>query len=177
MGRDDAVAVCDPVFLLSKEEWEEMVPNLGLDSKNYVLVYDFDNNPIIEQIAKSIAKAKGLDIYNVGAFRKSYAKKNFIYIGPIKFLSLIKKASYVVSNSFHATAFSVIFRKQFCVVKRNEDINERMVSLLVDLGLEKRIVSDYGDVLFDKINYDNVIHAICKSIDVSETYLKSALER
>ncbi len=177
LGRSDAVAVCDPVFLLSKEDWSEMCIDMGLKSKKYILVYDFDNNPVVEQVAKGIAKAKGLGIYNVGPFRKSYAKKNFVYAGPIEFLSLVKDADYIISNSFHATAFSLIFQKQFCVVKRKEAINERMVSLLGDLGLDDKIISKYNDDIFNTINYGDVMQVYCKNLNSSKSYLSIALGR
>ena len=175
LGRSDAVAVCDPVFLLSKEEWSDMCIDMGLKSKRYLLVYDFDNNPVVEQIAKGIAKAKGLDIYNVGPFRKSYAKKNFVYAGPLEFLSLVKDADYIISNSFHATAFSLIFQKQFCVVKRKEAINERMVSLLEEFGIADRIVSEFNDSLQDVIKYYKVIQILDRKVDESKSYINKAL--
>lgn len=177
LGRSDAVAVCDPVFLLSKEEWSEMCIDMGLESNKYLLVYDFDNNPVVEQIAKEIAKAKGLGIYNVGPFWKSYARKNFVYAGPLEFLSLVKDADYIISNSFHATAFSLIFQKQFCVVKRKEAINERMVSLLADLGLNYRVVSGYEDRLLSLINYDNVMQICNENVNSSKLYMNIALAK
>ena len=175
LGRSDTVAVCDPVFLLSREEWSELCIDMGLESNKYLLVYDFDNNPVVKQIAKSIAKAKGLDIYNVGPFRKSYAKKNFVYAGPLEFLSLVKDADYIISNSFHATAFSLIFHKQFCVIKRKEAINERMVSLLEEFGIADRIVSEFNDSLQDVIKYDKVIQILDRKVDESKSYINKAL--
>lgn len=175
LGRSDAVAVCDPVFLLSKEEWSKMCIDRGFESNKYLLVYDFDNNPVVEQIAKGVAKTKGLDIYNVGPFRKSYAKMNFVYAGPLEFLTLVKEADYIISNSFHATAFSLIFQKQFCTFKRKEAINERMVSLLVDLGLTDRIASLFNDNLFNIVNYEDVMLVLNSNVDMSKSYLNEAL--
>lgn len=177
LGRNDAEAVCDPVFLLSKEQWSDMCVDLGSKSNQYVLVYDFDNNPVVKQIAKGIAKAKGLDIYNVGPFRRNYASKNFVYSGPIEFLSLLKGADYVISNSFHATAFSLIFQKQFCVVKRNEAINERMVSLLADLKLSSRIINEFNNAILSNIDYSQTQECMNDYIAHSMGYLNKALRR
>ena len=175
LGRDDAVAVCDPVFLLSKEKWNNMGKDLGLKQKKYILVYDFDNNPIIEQIAKKIAKVKGLCIFNVGPFKKSYAVKNYIYSDPIDFISLVRDASYIVSNSFHATAFALIFNKDFCVVNRKEALNERMASLLADLQLDDRIASKYHPSLLNTINYNHIQLKMKKMVEYSKLFLTNAL--
>ena len=176
LGRNDVVAVCDPVFLLPKEEWCHVSNDLGFNSEKYILIYDFDKSPIIDQIAKAIAIDKELSIYNVGPFKKKYAKKNFTYTGPIDFISLVRDASYIISNSFHATAFAIIFNKDFCVVKRTEALNERLVSMLKDLQLDSRIASNYQSDLLDIINYDLINLNLNKVIDYSKMYLSNALK-
>lgn len=175
LGRNDVVAVCDPVFLLSKEEWLHMGKDIGLESEKYILIYDFDKSPIIDQVAKAIAFDKGFSIYNVGPFKKKYAKKNYTYTGPIDFISLVRDASYIISNSFHATAFAIIFNKNFCVVKRTEALNERLVSLLGDLQLDERITSDFHSGLLDDISYEPINIKLNKVIDFSKRFLSNVL--
>lgn len=164
------VAVCDPVFLLSKEKWESFLLPQKKHEK-YVLVYDFDNNQVIQSIAETIAENHGLKIYNIGATQKKYASKNFIYSGPFEFLSLIHDASFVISNSFHATAFSLIFQRDFCVINRKEDINIRMSSLLRNLHLTNRIVSEYSNSLKIPIDYSSINPIIEKDIHFSKQFL------
>lgn len=164
------VAVCDPVFLLSKEKWESFLLPQKKHEK-YVLVYDFDNNQVFKSIAETIAENHGLKIYNIGATQKKYASKNFIYSGPFEFLSLIHDASYVISNSFHATAFSLIFQRDFCVINRKEDINIRMSSLLNDLHLTNRIVSEYSNSLKIPIDYSSINSIIGKKTHFSKQFL------
>jgi len=176
LGRNDVVAVCDPVFLLSKDEWHHMGNNIGLNNQKYILIYDFDKSPIIDQIAKTIAKFKGLSIYNVGPFKKNFAKKNYTYTGPIDFISLVRDASFIISNSFHATAFALIFNKDFCVVKRTEALNERLVSLLKDLQLEEHITSDFHSGLLEEIKYDPINMKLNKVIDFSKKFILNVLK-
>lgn len=164
------IAVCDPVFLLSKEKWESFLLPQKKHEK-YVLVYDFDNNQVIQSIAETIAENHGLKIYNIGATQKKYASKNFIYSGPFEFLSLIHDASFVISNSFHATAFSLIFQRDFCVINRKENINIRMSSLLNDLHLTNRIVSEYSNSLKIPIDYSSINPIIEKDIHFSKQFL------
>lgn len=67
-------------------------------------------------------------------------------MGPLEFLDLVKNAEFIISNSFHATAFSIIFHKEFCVVKRKENINTRMIDLLKEVGLEDRMVGSLSEL-------------------------------
>ena len=100
----------------------------------YILIYDFDSNPLIKNMALKLAKENGLKIFTVNKNIK-YANSNFWLKGPEFFLSLLANAELVISNSFHAVAFSLIFNKQFYVVNRDEKINTRMRDLLVLLDI------------------------------------------
>lgn len=119
----------DPVFLLSSEEWNEIADGTG-QGERYVVVYDFYDDEKIMQVAQSIAADKGCKIYAVCPTPLSYADKNFVYAGPETFVSLIKNASYVVSNSFHGTVFAIIYNVPFKVVDRPDGLNVRMHDLL-----------------------------------------------
>lgn len=177
LGRKDGVAVCDPVFLLPANEWEELIKpeNNSVVQDKYVLVYDFEHSPQVRDIARRIAQEWECKIFSVGAFREKYATKNFVNAGPLDFLALMKNARFVISNSFHATAFSLIFRRPFCVVNRSDGINERMKSLLEDYGLEKRIVADYNSSLFDDVDWHQMQDALDKDIACSKSFLEDAL--
>ena len=174
LGRTDGVAVCDPVFLLTREQWENMLPNQQIHEK-YLLVYDTEYSPKVKEIAKRIAKEKKLKIYNVSAFQIGYADKDLWASSPTDFVQLIRGASYVVSNSFHATAFSLIFERDFCVVNRTEGINERMKSLLEGYHLEERMVSAYAALPLASIDYQEVRILLQKDIDYSKDFLEKAL--
>ena len=174
LGRGDGVAVCDPVFLLSSDFWISLLS--PIKSRPYVLVYDFEHSARIRQCAQFIAEQKGLDIISVGPFPEKYAKKNFVNVGPLEFINLIQHSAYFISNSFHGTAFSLIFRKNFFVVNREEGINERMKSLLKDLGLEERLVSGIQRLSLDDIEYDEPLLKLQAVIRSSKDFLKKNLE-
>lgn len=171
LGRTDGVAVCDPVFLLTKEEWNDLLPSDKI-KEQYMLVYDCENSTAIKNIAKKVSKQLKIKIYNVSGKRLSYADKNFWTSGPLDFVRLIRDAEYVVSNSFHATAFSLIFEKEFCVVNRSEAINERMKSLLADFGLENRLVSNDKELPSLSIDYSLVKTKIEEFIQESKYFLR-----
>jgi len=174
LGREDGVAVCDPVFLLSKEQWNEVVSRTH-EKERYLLVYDTEHSAKIEEIAQQIAKEKKLKIYNVSGFRLGYVDKDMWTSSPLDFVQLIREADYVVSNSFHATAFSLIYERDFCVVNRSEGINERMKSLLESCEIEERLVTAYSDSVLYHIDYQKVNSQLCRDIDASKIFLNKWL--
>lgn len=119
----------DPVFLLSSEEWDAIADGTGKDEK-FVLVYDFYADDEIRKMAQSIAAEKMCKIYAICSSELSYADKNFVYSGPETFVSLVKHASCVVSNSFHGTVFAMIYQVPFKVLDRPDGLNVRMHDLL-----------------------------------------------
>ena len=176
LGRIDGVAVCDPVFLLSKKEWGRLIENYVINcNEKYLLVYLTDKSDEIKHIALDIQKSTGWEIYNVGAFSMKWAHRNFINVGPLDFVKLISGAQYVISNSFHATAFSLIFERNFCVVNRKEGINERMKSILEDVGLEHRLSSSYSKEMLSYIDYTEVWKEMSVIIDSSKSWLGKVL--
>ena len=132
--------VLDPVFLLPKSDWEKIADNTG-EREKYVFVYDFMNSPAVRKKAQYIAKENGLSIFSIGDKRLLYCDKNYIYAGPQTFLGLIRNASYIVSNSFHGTAFAMIFAIPCAIVNREDGLNVRMRDLAeLDIAhLDKKI--------------------------------------
>ena len=170
LGIDNGIQVMDPVFLLSKETWLNMAYEVDKKQK-YIFVYDFDGNELIKEIALKVAKKKSLKIYTV--FKSDYSDKVIKGMGPIDFISYIKNAEFVISNSFHGTAFSIIFEKQFVVVNRKEAINTRMRDLLSVLKIENRLISENHNFnnLIKDINYEEVNKYVNERLEISKMYL------
>lgn len=176
LGRTDGVRVCDPVFLLDVMHWHSIVtPVSSKIESDYCLIYDFDRNPLIKRLAGEISKKRSLKIVSVSPYNESYVDYNFSCIGPVEFLSLLAGASFVISNSFHATAFSIMFHKDFIVVGRNENINVRMDSILQDLGLTNRKANCWNENLLANINWDDVEAKLKNIISDSKRFLKDSL--
>lgn len=176
MGITKAVQVLDPVFLLEKEEWEKLIKEscIKKNKDSYLIVYDFDDNEDIKEICIEIAKKLNLKIFSF--FSNNYADKVISNYGPIEFLSIIKNSSFVISNSFHGTAFSIIFEKPFFVINRKENLNSRMIDLLSMLDLEDRMISrleDYKQYSF-KINVNKKLE---KQINNSKQYISDILKK
>lgn len=171
-GIPNAEAVLDPVFLLEKAHWESMARLPAEAETPYLLVYDFDNSPAVRALAEKIARERGLKIYSI--FALPYAQRCFALGGPREFLGLVRQASFVLSNSFHATAFSTIFEREFAVVERTEKINTRMRDFTALLGVPERMLS-VDDSIPPAIDWSSVRHRLEAEIASSKAYIDRVL--
>lgn len=172
LGIRNATAVLDPVFLLPRAQWESLAVKPRNCKEPYLLVYDFDNGGEVRQLAERIAKARGLKIYSI--FRARYATRCFCNCGPLEFLWLVKNADFVLSNSFHATAFSVIFQREFAVVRREDGLNSRMQDFLALLGIPERMCSADAEIE-TKIDWNAVSTRLEEAIERSKGYIGQVL--
>ena len=171
LKRDSSVVV-DPVFLLNRSQWTVFCRHYGYTQKSgeYAFLFFLNkNDDVIFAIKRLMAKIK--------------TEVRFIEDGhPEAFVSAIANAKYVFTDSFHATAFSVIFEKEFYCFERNIDSTiqqkSRLLCLLNRLGIENRYLTSFDDRLFDNsaICYDEVNEALKKNIDASKAFLSNTLE-
>ncbi|MFA7615951.1 MAG: polysaccharide pyruvyl transferase family protein [Weeksellaceae bacterium] len=174
LGIENGVQVLDPVFLLDKSHWEQFISPIEED---FVFVYDFDSNPVVKEIALRLKKEKGWKIYTQNQ-NIDYSDQNFWLEGPEKFLSLVARSKMNLTNSFHSTAFSLIFERQLTVVNRSEKINTRMRDLLGLMGLESHLISSVRE--FEKltaIDFENLRPEIQKQIEHSKQFLINSLNQ
>ena len=101
--------------------------------------------------------------------------KNFVNSGPDVFVSLVRNATCVVSNSFHATAFSFIFKRDMFVVKRADGLNTRMQDLLSRYGLSDRLVDSNtsSSTLLSHIDFNKVDDVLSSEIENSKEWLRN----
>lgn len=135
--------VLDPVFLLDRDEWRKLSRPVSVDS-NYLFLYFLQENEKLLECAKKYAEENGLKIYEVHptlATRHNGCKR-LENVGPKEFIWLIENASCVCTNSFHATAFSTIFRKKLIHIP-NSKSPERTTSLLERVGIELKTDKEF----------------------------------
>ena len=147
--------VLDPVFLLTKEEWYSFIQSGRIMKSRYILVYDLypDDEHILHE-ARRLAVKYDLRIIAVDALSKCrYADKSISNAGPKEFVNLIANAEYVITNSFHATAFSLIFNRKFSVYYKYSNIS-RISDILSGVGLETQLNADSPNynIDWDKVN-------------------------
>lgn len=175
--------VLDPTLLLNKEEWANTF-NLAVTEnqrEKYMLVYAFLDYNYLKEIAIDIAKKKNLKIYWITASLEYDKKIKYIRdSSPIQFLELFYHADYILTNSFHGTAFAINFNKDFNVelLVSNSKVNSRMENLLKLMDLNDRIVSEKNGIYTSKmINYERVNNILENERNNSLNYLQNALVR
>lgn len=171
--------VLDPTLLLDASDWMNFIRKEP--SKGYVLVYGIHNNSRLDEYAKKFAKKASLPLVRISPMMHQLTRGGkMIWLPDIgKFLSYIKNASYLITDSFHGTAFAINFGTQFVEVLHNNGTDSRNRSILELTGLTDRIVIDTADFSYieKKIDFDLVNQIICmerkKSFDILEIMLKT----
>ena len=150
----------DPTFLLKNDYWNTKTSEDGVTSENSLLLYILGKNDKIPQFCHNIKKQKNIEKIYTFSKQKFGVKgiKSIATSGPLEFLNHFRTSKYILTNSFHGTVFSIIFKKDFFVMLP-EKRPERLISLLNKLGLENRIISDVENlnkIINDKIDYKNI---------------------
>lgn len=146
-GVDNAEWVCDPTLLLDAESYRTLYREneIRKPQKKYIFVYMLNNQ--YEFNLDSIyrfAKERNLDVIFVTGNYKAEKRKLFYATIP-EWLYLIDNAEYVISNSFHCAVFSILFKKQFGVVKLSgihSGMNTRLDSLFDLFSISERYIRD-----------------------------------
>ena len=133
-----AKVVVDPTLLLGKENYEHLCAYR--EKNGGMLVYRLHNNQkIFEKIESYLSKRI-----------KSYKVQSEMSI--LDWLSSIRSADFVLTNSFHGIVFSILFKVPFFnVIVEGSDMNDRIFTLLSNLGLENRCIQKYDEKLIEEM--------------------------
>lgn len=188
-GRDVPV-VCDPTLLFTGEEWLSIQKDEPIVEDKYILCYFLGNNPPHREFAKRLREATGCKIIaltHLDEFVKSdesYADETPYNVNPADFLNLIRNATYVCTDSFHCSVFSMLYKKVFFTFKRyarktKSSTNSRLDTLFRLAGVSERILEGTEDIqkcLYMEIDYNSVHQNFAKIREESYQYLQKALE-
>lgn len=141
-----AKQVLDPTLLMDADAWSEYVKPMKKPEK-YVLVYQIHANSDLDHYAVKFAEKAELPLLRVSPLlHQAKRSGKFVYCPDISgFLDLVKNAAYMVTDSFHGTAFAINFNTQFVEVLPNTGTSSRNQSILKLTGLTDRIVRDLND--------------------------------
>ncbi|MCR4900453.1 MAG: polysaccharide pyruvyl transferase family protein [Treponema sp.] len=170
LGRDVEV-VCDPTFLLEKEDWAdiEMKVKKNLPQK-YILLFLLSRSDNIIKQAINWSIKTGYPIYNIAYNVKKISNIHDINnVGPNEWLWLVRNSSYVFTNSFHGIALSLNMQKQVWVELSAIGRNTRIYDMTKRYGVESRILNNGFDTT--EINYEKVNDAINSDRQYSLSYL------
>lgn len=164
--------VADPIFLLTKTEWQKIAIEPKYSQK-YIFIYDLNGGNNLIKIAKEIKKHTGYSIIcQTQKAHKFYNIDKQLYnLGPEEFIGHLINAEYIVTDSFHGTAFSVLFNKMQYIYIARPKASSRIKSLMELIKGENRIIDDvsnfqiYKEDIPFKYDLDNVQKLINSSKD------------
>lgn len=170
-----ATKVLDPTFLI---EYGDITSIPRFEDK-YLLIH-IQGTLTLEQerFIELVAKNKNLTVVSIGRYNK-IADKNLIAVSPEEWLGYFRKASYIATNTYHGSIFSIIFQRLFTVFFTKHKSN-KTVDLLNHLGLENRILKDgikpgpVEEVFY--IDYASAYKVLEAEILKSKTCLLEALD-
>ena len=187
IANKDARLVCDPTLLLTKNDYVKLAKGSELKSPNspyilvYALSYAFDPYPQIQNIVNTVKEqlgykvvylfANSVDHYHIG--------QSITSAGPLEFLDLFLNAKFVVTSSFHGTAFAINFEVPFIsVIPGSAKKDSRIRSLLETLDLSSQAITTNQVLpkeLPIEIDYDSVRIKLDRYRGDSEKFLKQIL--
>ena len=134
-------------------------------------------------IVHDYCRAKGLDLVMMGIhlkYRKCAAE--VLWGGPSEFLTAIRNATTVITDSFHATVFSIIFGKNFYTFQRfsendKSSQNSRLLNLFQKLNIRGRFVKDNNWDVIEELDYPDIYERLDREKDFSINYLQTALTK
>ena len=140
-----AKQVLDPTLLLDKKFWEQYIK--PIKKKKYILVYQLHNNKRLENYAKRVAKEKNLPLIRVSVSYHQFTRAGRLVLCPSlgEFLSYVKEAELMITDSFHGTAFAINFNTPFVEVLPNNNTGTRNISILNLTKLSDRVLKDDND--------------------------------
>lgn len=177
------LTVLDPTLLVDNKSFDEIAKEIHVPFDNYIFYYSLDgfdkrkrNVEELRILSKRLRK-------KIVAFTPEWPKKekninNVIDIGPSEFLAYIKNADLVCTNSFHGTALSISFKKDFYVLDEYDGKDQRKISILKLLGISDRMISGKTNVEtlnIQSINYSQVENRLNVLRENSDDFLRTAI--
>lgn len=162
-------AVLDPVFLIGREAWQRV--ERPPEREGYILLYLTEANPDLYDYARRLSRERDLPVVELkGAKWAEDVFPTDYTAGPAEFLGYLHRAACVVTNSFHAVAFSIIYQKQFMVFL-HRTLGARLRDVLRVHGLEDRIYRE-GAEMDAAIDWDAVLARSEENARLSKEFIR-----
>ena len=182
-----AEIVCDPTLLLNKKEWLSLLQNQQpLIKKPYILVYilrySFYPYPEINKIINDIQRCLDLHVVILDVSSASLNKRNSSLIkdaGPLDFLNLVSNAEFVITTSFHGTAFATNLEIPFYSVISRDNDDTRIIDFLRIIGAQNRAIF-YNDSDIDynlSVDFTDIRKHLEQFKSHSRSYLSEAIKK
>lgn len=174
----ESTQLLDPIYVLSRDEWSKIAES-PIEGK-YILIYQISYKSNCIDYARQLSiNVGGMPIYFIEYERRPHRHGITYFFAPTvnQFLGLIRNATYMVTDSFHGTSFSLKFNRTFFTVMPPA-FPGRIKSILELLGLQDRIISSVSELdgkLSDNINWDRVNAILKVEAENNILFLKKCL--
>lgn len=174
----NAKLVVDPTFLIN--DYSVLTGKIKRTNGGGAVCFKFTKGQLFYEFLSNFKKANNIDVSVLNKTLPLKDIKNIPLPSIKKWIKSIVESDIVITDSYHALCFSIIYKKQFIVLPANEQNFMRLSELLSALGLEDRIFYSYDEVLTDdrwtkKIDYKIVYDSLTLKINDSLSYLKNQL--
>lgn len=190
LGRDDIKLVVDPTYLLTAEEWEEFGNRAEIEftvPDKYIFCYFVGDKraDVYERMVQDVKRFTGIEkVINLECYNRPRVYGGGITYqdaGPYEWVYLLRHASYVCMDSFHATVFALKFQKEFVHAMKSADTetgsqNTRMYDILNRYGLSYKIYTNNSNIAWQKkIDFNKVSIVIEETVNISFGYLNEVI--
>lgn len=178
----DAVQVLDPTLLLDRNDYEQIIEESDKthEINGNLVCYVLDYSKEKRQYISECAKVLNMILFETNSkYEVKGASLEEIVKPPVEqWLRSFRDSSFVITDSFHACVFSILFHKQFIVIGNQSRGLARFHSLLSLFGLEDRMVTENLDVSLCErpIDWDRVDTKLKKLRADSKSFLEKSLK-
>lgn len=178
LGFPETELVLDPTLMLERSEWADIATLPKGVNRPYLLVYQLNKSDEFVSYVESVAKKSGLEVIKIsyGVYDVMQSARTLIAPDVTDFVGLFLNASYVITDSFHATAYSLNFGVPFTAIAP-ERFSTRIASILALTGTEERMLKSYDDIaMFERpIDFPHASEKLSQMRESSIGFLKKAL--
>lgn len=183
----ESSVVLDPTLLLTRDEWNKVADTEEDHYKGrryiflYIQKYSFDPSESIVKLVKTVKERLGLPVVSFGSMEHVGLSCEVVNgVGPIQFLHLVRNASYIVTASFHGTAFAINYGIPFSSMIKSESFNDdRQMSLMSMFKMSDRMVRMDDDMtsLNLSVSFDRANELLSYWRQQSKEYLINSLKK
>lgn len=166
----DAEWIIDPVFIIDKSNYDELIKNSTKDFSNKIVSYVLDTNKEYKNAHKYFSKKYNLEVIELANSNESIEN----------WLAAIKNCEFLITDSFHGMCFAIIFNKPFICLANKQRGASRFESILEMLNIENQCINDVNEIYekdcIFKVDYEKVNQRIAEEAQKGLDFLKKALE-
>ena len=178
LGIRDGKHVLDPIFMLPRERWLELADYSTVPQEPYVLVYQLRANSQFDKYVLDFSKTKKIRIVRINYYYHNAIKNKGCITCPTpnEVIGLIERADFVLTDSFHATAFSIMLHKKFKVILPDY-FSGSIHSILQKVGMQDRVLTSFEDFesIDGEIDYNSVDSVLDREREETYSWLSDAI--